>query len=102
MNIKILKIEATPYWKFWTVDQLQVTIRTLGNVTKKLSIFVTSYTSEGMFLKYVEQKYLYGDQFYDIHQKQKEKLEPKIKLSDYQHFLDKEIEVCPDHDSCCT
>ena len=69
-TIKIVKIRPHPNPKSWEKGKWEVTVQINGK-TKKLSILHSLTDSESIFLDYVQQKALHGDQWYDIHQKQK-------------------------------
>ena len=73
-TLQILGIKPVPRWKFWKIDNWEVKVK-VSNQTHSLSIYSKSQNLE-VFKTFVLYKYLYGDQFWDIHQEERKKQEP--------------------------
>lgn len=87
-EIKIVNIEAKPWWKFWTFDNLQVTVEDGRGEQKTFTIFSKFYGFPSVLKEFIEEKYCTGDQFWSLHQKRKrEKLKPKTKKIDHAERL---------------
>ena len=69
-KIKIVKICPNPKHDSKEENEWEVTVQINGE-TKKLEIYHDGSLNENIFLDYVRYKALYGDQWYDLHQKQK-------------------------------
>lgn len=74
-DIKIVNIETRPWWKFWTVDNLQVTVEDGRGKQKTFTVY-TKFSGFPSILKdYIAEKYCTGDQFWSLHQRQKRRKE---------------------------
>ena len=87
-EIKIVNIEAKPWWKIWTLDNLQVTLEDGRGEQKTFTIYSKFYGSPSLLKRYIEEKYCMGDQFWSLHESQKrekelDKLKPKAKKIDH-------------------
>ena len=63
--MKIIKIQKTPWWMTWTVDQLQVTVELDDGTQKTVGIYLSLgfETDKEKFLRYVRSKVTTGNQF---------------------------------------
>lgn len=105
-EIKIVNIEAKPWWKFWTADNLQVTVENGRGEQKTFTIYKKTHGYVHVLKKYIEEKYCTGDQFWSFHQSQKrrkklKKQKPKTKkLSDTEVVLNEALELIGDTFDC--
>ena len=72
-KLKIVDVKPKPWWKFWTSDNLEVTLDDEG---KQRTITVYHNYSLSPFSKVILkqqilEKYLTGDQFFSLHQREK-------------------------------
>ncbi len=71
-KLRIIDVKPKPWWKFWTSDNLEVTLDDEG---KQRTITVYSSVSTSLSLSLLKEqileKYLTGDQFFSLHQREK-------------------------------
>ena len=91
-KMKILEIKRQPSWKFWKIDQWEVTVKVNGE-TKKLSIYAGPPLIEKMFLDFVRYKALHGDQFWDIHQLRKAEKKTKEQKKAKEQKMSNELQT---------
>lgn len=71
MKIKIVDIKPVPRWKFWKVDNIEVTLEDEYGNRKTISIYEKPPVFKSLFKVYIEEKYCTGDQWRSFHQKEK-------------------------------
>lgn len=76
-KIKIVNIETIPWWKYWTTDNLQVTVEDGRGEQKTFTVYHRFDVSTALLRAHIAQKYYTGDQFWNLHQR--EKCEEKLK-----------------------
>lgn len=79
-EIKIVNIEAKPWWKLWTTDNLQVTVEDGQGNQKTFTVHHRFDVPIVLLKKHIAEKYCTGDQFWCLHQREKhEKTLKKVK-----------------------
>ncbi len=105
-EIKIVNIEAKPWWKFWTVDNLQVTVEDAQGKQKTFTIFSKVSGFPHVVKEYIAEKYCTGDQFWSSHQrarrqKELEKSKPKTKkIKDMEVILNESLKLIGESFDC--
>ncbi len=72
-KLRIVDVKPKPWWKFWTSDNLEVTLDDEGK-QRTITVYHRSSLSSISILLLKEQileKYLTGDQFWSLHQREK-------------------------------
>ena len=100
--MRILDIKLKPWWKFWQIDQFEVTVELDDGEVRNVSIYEMPTRDcvwgEHMFLYYIKNKIRYGRQWGK--KKEKGKEEPILSHKEYYEscvvsFIGKEIENVP-------
>jgi len=78
-KLTIVDVKPKPWWKFWTVDNLEVTIKDEQGNIKKMTIYEKGPTLLSLLKQGIIEKYYTGDQFWSLHQAQRRSLE-KVRL----------------------
>ena len=86
MKIKILSIRPKPKWKFWKIDNWEVTVLIDNRIVKTVTIFDEPPIIKESFLKYVKNKVLYGKQWLN-------QLFPKKGLAELIELIGTEIDT---------
>ncbi len=72
-KLRIVDVRPKPWWKFWTSDNLEVTLEDEGK-RRMITVYHRSSLSSFSIVLLKEQileKYLTGDQFWSLHQREK-------------------------------
>ncbi len=77
-EVKIVNIETKPWWKFWTRDNLQVTVEDGRGEQKTFTIYRKTSGFRNLTKEFIEEKYCTGDQFWSLRRRE-----------DYKKKLDK-------------
>ena len=91
-KIKIVNIEPIPWWKFWTTDNLQVTAEDGQGKQKTFTIYHRFDVPIVLLKKQIAAKYYTGDQFWNLHQREKReekttKIKTKTKENNYTQIM---------------
>ena len=73
-KLRIVDVKPKPWWKFWTTDNLEVTLDDEGKqrtITVYHRFSLSSPFSIVMLKEQILEKYLTGDQFWSLHQREK-------------------------------
>ena len=80
-KIKIVDVKPKPRWKFWTADNLEVTLEDEQGKRKTITVFNAQPIFTPLILKQcIIEKYYTGDQFWSLHQAQEKALQKVMKL----------------------
>ena len=74
-EIKIVNIEAKPWWKFWTLDNLQVTVEDGRGKQKTFTFYRKTSGFRNLTKEFIAEKYCTGDQFWSLRQRENYKKE---------------------------
>lgn len=72
-KLRIVDVRPKPWWKFWTADNLEVTLDDEGK-QRTITVYHRSSSSSfsmAMLREQILEKYLTGDQFWSLHQIEK-------------------------------
>jgi len=101
-ELKIIEIRQKPWWKFWTVDNIEVVLEDPQGNQKTLTVY-QKITSDPYLLKeYIAEKYCTGDQFWSLNQarRKKKRQEKSKKLSETERILQKAVSLIGESFDC--
>jgi len=78
-RLTIVDVKDKPWWKFWTSDNLEVTIEDERGNIKTITVYALYPLLMPLLKQSIIEKYYTGDQFWSLHQAQRRALE-KVRL----------------------
>jgi len=80
-RLRIVDVRPKPWWKFWTTDNLEVTLEDEQGNIKTITVFDAQPIFTPRILKQcITEKYYTGDQFWSLHQAQEKALQKVVEL----------------------
>jgi len=101
-ELKIIEIKQKPWWKLWTVDNIEVTLEDPQGNQKTLTVYQKVSSSPHLLKEYIAEKYCTGDQFWTLNQRAKKEKKAKKtkKLSETERVLQKAISLIGESFDC--